>query len=458
VFPSHFSFHSDLAVNSGPYATGGATIAPAASGVRKLCVVYERTELMTRAHARYLLAALVFTLPVILLVQALLAGREIDQMKSVYLRNRAAAVAGRLETLPAGEQAEERFDALAEEEPALVDVRVLEPQDSGLENSSLGAIWKGRELFRTSESEVDGQKVFRAYVPFHSPAGLRIARIDLAAGGADFLLVHARRNLTFAVGSGLVLWALALYVLLSARRMATLERRQLELEHLAHIGRLSAVLAHEIRNPLGTIKGFVQLATERGDPAVISFLEPVIQETLRLERLVKDLLLYGRPRDPVIAPVDWLSLAAEVTSGQAPPQGAARVLYGPEQWRIETDRDLLKQALLNLIRNSIEALEGREGEVRLSAAGGPRGGLTIRVTDTGPGIPPDVRSKLFQPFATTKASGTGLGLSIAKRLVESLGGTLRLQDGVPCGTTGEIVLPGVHAVSASDEALWKQSS
>ncbi len=408
--------------------------------------------------SRIILVAVVLALPVVLIVHALFTSRELGEMKGVYLRSRAAAVAGRLETLPVDITEDARLDTLSQEEPAIVGVRIFERQDTAPENASLAPLWAGQVLFRTTDASLNGERVFRAYVPFHSAAGLRIARIDLAASGADFLLTHARHNLTLAIFVAVVLWTLALYVLWASRRMAALERKQLELANLAQIGRLSAVLAHEIRNPLGTIKGFVQLAAERVDAGARGLLEPVVQEIVRLERLVNDLLTFGRPRQPVSQTIRWQPLAQEAVAAAGPAGGRVAVVRGAGDWSLQTDPDLLKQVLVNLIRNAAEAAAGLDGaEVGVTAAV-RREGFAISIADNGPGLPPEVKTKLFEPFVTTKASGTGLGLSIAKRLAEALGGTLELRDNDPRGTVAELVFRGMKAVPIPDEATWKPSS
>jgi two-component system, NtrC family, sensor histidine kinase HydH len=407
--------------------------------------------------SRIVLVAVVLALPVVLIVHALLTARELREMKGAYLRSRAAAVAGRIETLPEDITEDARLDTASREEPALVSVRIFERQDAGPESASLAPLWDGRLLFQTGEAISNGETVFRAYVPFHSPAGLRIARIDLAATGADYLVTHARHNLALAVFVAVVLWTLAVYVLWASRRMAALERKQLELAHLAQIGRLSAVLAHEIRNPLGTIKGFVQLAAERADSGVSGLLDPLLQEVLRLERLVSDLLMFGRPRQPVTQTIRWQPLAQEVVAAANGAGGPVPIICTAEDWNLETDPELLKQVLLNLLRNAEEAAAGLEGaEVRVSAAL-RHGGFTIAIADSGPGLPAEVKAKLFEPFVTTKASGTGLGLSIAKRLTEALGGTLELRDNQPRGTVAELVFPGMKAAPNLDSAPWKPS-
>jgi two-component system sensor histidine kinase HydH len=274
--------------------------------------------------------------------------------------------------------------------------------------------------------------MFRAYIPFHSQARLHLARIDLALTATDFLMAHAARNLLLASVTGMVLLGLAVWGMYSTRR-------RMELEHLAHLGTMSAVLAHEIRNPLGTIKGFVQLAGEKAGDSVTALLAPVLSEVWRLERLVNDLLQYAKPCIPALRPTEWRTLAAEIEAyaRDAIADRPAAFRWDGEPWRFTTDPDLLKEALVNLTRNAVES---GASDIRLSAANG-----TIAVEDNGPGIADSVRSRLFQPFVTTKAAGTGLGLSIARKLVEALGGELVFLAVEPHGTRAEVRLGrGTH--------------
>ncbi len=176
-------------------------------------------------------------------------------------------LAGRLENLPASEAGAAAFDQLSADEPSLMDLELIERGKAG-DEPRLQPIWDGLELFRTGFIQEGEGPVYRAYVPFHSSAGLRIARIDLDGRAADFLVVHARHNVIVASLGAVVLVMLSLYGIWATRRAALLEMQRLELEHLAHMGKMAAVLAHEIRNPLGTIKGFAQLAGEKTDASV----------------------------------------------------------------------------------------------------------------------------------------------------------------------------------------------
>ncbi len=399
-----------------------------------------------RAVSRILLTLAALALPLVLLLSSLRTFSELDRQKTVFLRNRAAAVAGRLEALNSSSEAGPLFDLLSEDEPALVDLELLARGQPAAEPPFLIPLWEGQELFRTETIEANGVRLFRTYVPFHSNGGLRIARIDLDEQAADFLVTHARHNVAIASLSALALVALALYAAWAARRAARLEMRQMELEHLAHLGEMSAVLAHEIRNPLGTIKGFTQLIGEQAAEGISGPVDLILSEVRRLESLVGDLLLYGRPPAPSIRPAKWEETLAPLRAHAADLVRDHDIRFVADSPEIEWDTDprLLQHALLNLLRNAVEALGDRPGgEVRVELRRPGSGGVAIAVIDNGPGIPEEVRAKLFKPFFTTKPFGTGLGLSIARRFAESLGGARSLTKVEPAGPEAILRFPKV---------------
>jgi two-component system sensor histidine kinase HydH len=280
-------------------------------------------------------------------------------------------------------------------------------------------------------------EVFRAFVPFHEAGKLRVARIDIDVASADFLLEHARHNVLIATISGAALVLLAGYALWALRRLAGEEKRHLEMAHLAHLGEMAAVLAHEIRTPLATIKGFTQLAIEKAGEGARPMLSPVITETQRLERLVTDLLLYGRPPQPVLVDCSWQEIAELLSDAAA----TVRIERAPLHFR--ADAGILRHVLTNLIRNAAEAVAAdRNGWVRVSAEASDAT-VILAVEDNGPGIQGDAAEKVFDSFFTTKSFGTGLGLPIAKRLTESLGGNLKLKSRVGGGVRAEVRLPRV---------------
>ena len=395
-------------------------------------------------------------LPAILLLSSFRTFRALEEQKAVYLRSRAAAVAAHLETLPAVACQATLLSTLSEEESGLAGLAILERASEPA--AALEPMWEGKELFRTERLKADGLRIFRAWVPFHSTDGLRIARIDLAEDSAGFLVAQAREHVAVSLIVSLAVAGLSLAVAWHSRRAARLEQRHLQLEHLARVGKMSAALAHEIRNPLGTIKGYAQLLDERSGGAERALVKPILDETGRLESLVNDLLLYGRPPQPQMRAVDWSELQATIRehAEQAAGDRPIRFLAGGAAVRFVTDRNLLLQVLLNLVRNAIEAIpDGEAGEVALKLEHRQPGAVRITVTDDGPGMPAETRGRLFEPFFTTKAFVTGLGLPIARSLVRSLGGELSIEPNVPRGTNAGIDFPDARA--AGDSGVEKEA-
>lgn len=386
--------------------------------------------------------ALALALPAILLFSSLRTFRELDAQREVYLRERVASIAGKIEAAESrNEPVERALESLVSEEPHLVDLRTI-PKDLAQSNPGAEAVWSGRELFNTRFTEVNGVDVYRAYVPFHKAGEMNVAQIDLDAAAADFLMVHARHNVMISGAGAAALILVSLYSLWAARRMAALERNQLELRHMAQLGTMSAVLAHEIRNPLGTIKGFVQLAMEQA-ASIRPLLDPVLQQTGRLERLVNDLLVYGRPPSPAWRTIAWKEMADRIdaharhlTTGDNP-----AILITRTDLTFDSDPDLLEQILINAIRNAVDAVQPvAHGKVIVDSVQ-TGAGVTLTVADNGPGIPPSDLDRVREPFFTTKAFGTGLGIPISQRLTTALGGTFEIRSVEGAGTTIQIDLP-----------------
>lgn len=398
---------------------------------------------LPRKPALFIVMIVSTVLPGLLVLHSVWATRELREMRSIFLRDRAAAIAGRLEAALIDSPEGARLDALLEGEPSLLDVRLFRPGDAGFDLGPAASIRSGRELFHTEWSG----DVFRAWVPVHGAQELRIVQIDLSSAAPDFILVHARHTVAITSVSGCLLVLVSAFAIWSMNRAALMERRQMETERLAQLGTLSAVLAHEIRNPLGAIKGFAQLARESAGEQGAKPLDAIVRESKRLEVLVNSLLLYGRPRKPVIRRMAWTAFGAELEAHAREMAGARRIRVSIEgAAEFDTDPDLLEQALLNLMRNAVEAIpDCAEGLIRVRADSSSGGRVAITVEDNGPGLPDEVRGRLFAPFVTTKASGTGLGLAISKKLVEALGGQLRFFPVHPHGTKAELAFHGTNS-------------
>ena len=212
---------------------------------------------------------------------------------------------------------------------------------------------------------------------------------------------------------------------------------------LVRLGEMAAVIAHEVKNPLAAVRGAIQVIGKRLPPdgREASVITDIIARIDALNQLVRDLLLFARPPRPNPTPVDMsalLSGTAFLMCEDAAHRDVQVVISGTSP-PIMADADLLKIVFLNLFLNSAHAMRDK-GTIAVFLAAAD-GSCRVAVSDTGPGIPPEVRAKLFTPFVTTKSRGTGLGLSTVKRLVEAHGGEIHVESPPGGGTTVTISMP-----------------
>jgi len=244
----------------------------------------------------------------------------------------------------------------------------------------------------------------------------------------------------FALGAAL-LAALLLVVgaVLAFRASLRAEAAAAELEarrHLASLGEMSAVLAHEIRNPLAALKGHAQLLEELTADRLQDRARRVVDEARRLERLVGSLLDFARETRLERSEVDLADLLEQKARDTDPSRVSVR-LEGPfRTWSL--DRDRMGQVLVNLLSNALEVSDGPVGLVARTR----EDVLTVTVRDHGPGFGDLDPETCFEPFHTTRAQGTGLGLAIARRLVGLHGGTLVAADHPDGGAVLTLRLPG----------------
>jgi signal transduction histidine kinase len=230
---------------------------------------------------------------------------------------------------------------------------------------------------------------------------------------------------------------------LSRRKEVEAEVRRVD--RLAALGRLSAGVAHEIRNPLAGIRTTAEILRGRleDDDELRRFVDVMLEETARLDRIVGSLLQFAKPAEPRREPLDVAALlerARQLLAGRAAERRVTLRVGSGEVARPLADRDQILQVLLNLVLNGIEA--SPEGsEVRISARTSSSGAeVEILVEDDGPGVAATVRERIFDPFFTTKPGGTGLGLSISQNIIARHGGSLRV-EGSGAGTRAAVILP-----------------
>jgi two-component system sensor histidine kinase HydH len=222
-------------------------------------------------------------------------------------------------------------------------------------------------------------------------------------------------------------------------RREEIERRLAHERRLASLGQMSAVLAHEIRNPLASLKGNAQLLA-RGLPEgekPRAKADLVVSEAMRLEALTNDLLEFAKRGEIHRSAADPAALLRDVCVATTSERVRVDVASAPATWSLDAER--MRQVLANLVDNALEA-SGDSGVVEASAAKRD-GQLAFVVRDHGPGVPDGELDRLFEPFYTKRVHGTGLGLAVARRFVELHGGTITAHNAQDGGAVFTVLIP-----------------
>jgi signal transduction histidine kinase len=228
-------------------------------------------------------------------------------------------------------------------------------------------------------------------------------------------------------------------------RTVRVERSLAHAEKLAAIGETAARIAHEIRNPITAARSLAQqLAREPATPFATEH-ALILEELERVERQVRALLAFARREDLRTAPTDLTGLVRGTLASFGPrieADGVDVVLDMPAAVVAPIDAEKMRQVLVNLVDNALDALATVETPRRLAVSARTHDGVaTLTVRDNGPGVAPDALPRLFDPFWSGKPHGTGLGLAIVRRAVESHGGRVEARSAPGDGTTFEVVLP-----------------
>jgi two-component system, NtrC family, sensor histidine kinase HydH len=259
-----------------------------------------------------------------------------------------------------------------------------------------------------------------------------VASVNLVADGDLHSLDHQLKHVVRRVAE-------------VAERLQRQQRDMLRAEQLAAVGQLAASVAHEVRNPLTAVKMLVEVALRPRQPRALTDddLHVMHREIARLEKTVQNFLDFARLpapcrtdcdlRDVVAGAVELVRARAAQHHVEIAGEGAA----GPVTASV--DRDQLHTVFVNLFLNALDAMP-QGGTLRV-AVSRQEGAVEVRVCDTGPGIAPEMRERLFTPFASSKPTGTGLGLSLSRRIVEEHGGSLRADNRAEGGACFTIVLP-----------------
>jgi signal transduction histidine kinase len=242
---------------------------------------------------------------------------------------------------------------------------------------------------------------------------------------------------------------------------ASLERQRQELqraERLAAVGRISAHITHEIRNPLNSLGLNAELLAEELEPGASaearSLIGAITREVDRLNAVAEEYLRFARLPRLVMAREDLNEIVGGLLDFVTPEmQGSGVTLerdLSTDLPPIRGDEGQLRAAFLTLLRNSREAMSGG-GTIRVRTVRTPDGAAEVTVTDTGSGIPPERLERIFDPFFSTKTGGTGLGLAFTLQVVEEHGGTIRCQSEVGRGTTFAVRIPSAPPEGASSQ-------
>ncbi|MFW5859525.1 MAG: two-component system sensor histidine kinase NtrB [Planctomycetota bacterium] len=234
--------------------------------------------------------------------------------------------------------------------------------------------------------------------------------------------------------------------------LRALEREAERSERLAAMGEMAAGIAHEVRNPLASLRGCAQelehLAERWGKDDAVSLTRIMIDESDRVGRIIEDFLRLARTRQPEPMIIAWHGFLTDIErqvrlTPDLPAQLELQVALDPATpGTVHADEDHLRQICLNLLGNAIDAVrEVGAPWIRVQVAPGDESTVVLAVSDNGCGMPPEIRERAFTPFVTSKSRGTGLGLALVHRLVTQHGGEVGLRSEPGAGTTVRVVLP-----------------
>jgi two-component system, NtrC family, sensor histidine kinase HydH len=243
------------------------------------------------------------------------------------------------------------------------------------------------------------------------------------------------------------------------RRLEQAQAEARRSERLAALGQLSAGLAHEIRNPLGVIKGSAEMLGQRlgeSNPIATELAGYISTETNRLSALVTRFLDFARPLHADLAPQDITTILNRALTDVASLwKGAPMQVekdYATDLPAVAVDEGLCEQAFINIVQNAFDAMSATGGVLRVKVARADANGhegVEVRIEDTGPGIPAELREQIFNPFVTTKKTGVGLGLSIVSKIMDGHHGFIRVGDANGKGARFVMFFPAAGDMAAT---------
>lgn len=218
-------------------------------------------------------------------------------------------------------------------------------------------------------------------------------------------------------------------------------QEQVELkQRLSQLGEMSAGISHELRNSMSVISGYAKLLDKKAEPALKPAVDSITAEIKIMDRIISELLAFAKPTVLNKERVDLTAMLKETAESAAAGHGGIRLSGNLERSATApADKVLLRQAFSNIFVNAVDAMNG-SGSLE-TEVNDLNGRVEIKIRDTGPGIPRDVREKIFLPFFTTKDKGTGLGLALVQKIIISHGGNIGFESNEGAGTTFIISLP-----------------
>ncbi len=297
--------------------------------------------------------------------------------------------------------------------------------------------------------EISGQYFKNGYAPLHNSLGKIVGLLVVEASDRYFATLKSYKKTFWAtlLASILLFGIFSAFIWGSFKRLLKLEASLRESERLAFMGKMAAVLAHEIRNPLGIIRGTADvLKSKYKGGNEDELFDYIPSEVNRLNALINNFLTFAREQKLEVKRFDLIALLGGIVRQMRLDEQAAGLTFQEEfeseNCDMEADENLLKQVFLNILQNAVQA-SPKNGKIVISqklAERKRRGGVSLIFQDFGVGIEGEV-SRIFEPFFTTKSTGTGLGMAISKKILEAHGGEIWVESTPGKGTAIFIWLP-----------------
>lgn len=284
-----------------------------------------------------------------------------------------------------------------------------------------------------------GEKVFVSDSIIELGGIKYLLRVALHKYPAETALRNAKMQILIMTASAILIISGGILAVMLLRRM---ERMQMRMRELENISMISRILAHEIRNPLGSIKGFAQhLSKKITEQSLKQYLDIIIKESLRLEKFTDELSLYANPQKIDLEKINLKNFLNEIILPFINQNETVEFKIKADDIHIKTDIDKLKQILNNIIQNAVDAVNETSQKRVIITAMKLNGKIEIEIKDSGTGMDEGTLNQVLEPFFTTKPRGTGLGLAIVKKLCDSLKIDIQMRSKKGEGTEVCLTLP-----------------